>query len=463
MKKLLLLLFLLPIVVGQQACDPKQCSAKSQVTGTYFCKSDDLYAQYLEYYCAGNECVARTTDRLIEDCQLGCVLDRCVTCDAKDCEAKTGYYSPNFCKGDVFRVYREYYCATAQGCVFRESERLVEDCDEGVECTQGRCGLCDPLECNARDGFYGDDFCGISGNVYRQYRDYTCTKGKCAFSLQDIKIADCPHGCTDAKCALPRCIDCDSKDAFFGESYCKGNSVYRAFRDYFCGDIKCEFKDTEKKLEDCRDCSSGKCVIIKARNERVFEFDVKFSNETMERNLTMLPKRIFNGLLFGSNDMRIEADAFVKSVSFAVLDTNKLGEINVFADSDRVFSTNKAGLHSVLINKYANQIIVSSSSSGFIFWMPAVYDLGATVVTVLEEKTRRNEFAFALSKSEQDKLKSAEVIAWPASTRIILNGKVLESNAIDKGYLQLQNKIEFLSLINETFSRKATFKIVYEE
>jgi len=340
---------------------------------------------------------------------------------------------------------------------------LNESCDPDATCSQGKCGLCDPLECNTRDGFYDDNFCVPDGNVYRQYRDYYCTKDKCIFSLQNIKVADCSYACRDGECELPRCIACDSKDAFFGEPYCKGNSVYRAFRDYFCGGIKCEFNDTERKLEDCSQCDGGKCVITKAKNERLLEFDVTFSNESAEHNITFLPQRIFNGLLFGSNDIEIEANAFVKFVSFSIVDTNKLGELRVFADNQWVFSTTNLGFHRLEINKKVRLITVSSSSSGLIFWMPAVYDIGQTTAVTAVDKTRKNEFSFSLSGAEMNNFKSAEISAWPASTRIILNGRVLESNIINRDYLSRDNKIEFLSLINETVARKTVLKIVYEE
>lgn len=464
MKKLLLLLLVLPVAFAQQSCDPKQCSAQSRFTSEPFCSNDDVYSLYLEYYCSGNECVYRTTNRLIEDCQLGCSVGTCIRCNQAECEAKSGFHSNSYCSGNnVYRHYRQYSCEPNKGCDYTETQRLNQSCDADVTCSQGKCGLCDPVECNAKSAFYDDDFCMADSNVYRHYRAYRCSGDKCTFSQQEIKIADCKYYCDDGKCALPRCEPgCDSKDALFGQPYCRGNSVYRTFRDYFCGNIKCEFNDTEKKLEDCSKCSDGKCVVTKSRNERLFDFDVSFSNDTIERNITLPPARIFNGFLFGSNDLRIDTNAFVKSISFQILNTNKLGELSVLADSEKIFSTSKAGFYNVSVNRNVKMLTFSSSSSGLIFWMPAVYDLGHVNAGVIEDKTSKNEFAFALRKSELSNLKSAEIAAWPASTRIILNGKVLESNIIDKGYLQLQNKIEFLSLLNETFSRTIQLKIVYE-
>ncbi len=457
-----LLALLLPVVTAQ-SCDPITCASKSGITGSTFCRDNNVYSTYVDYYCASNECVSQAGDKLIERCTSGCSLGTCDICNETACRAKSGFYGSRFCKdNDVREMYRDYSCTFRDGCTFTETERTAETCKDST-CTDGRCGLCDPSVCTSQNGFYENRYCGSDRNVYQPFREYSCSLDRCIYKTKEIKLASCSFGCDSDECTITLCdAGCDSRNGFAGQPYCKDSDVYRKYRSYFCSFNSCEFNETERKVSDCQSCSNGQCAVTKTEKERLFEFDVSLPAGRVEKNVSAFPARIFNGFFFGNEGIRIAANAFVKSVSFDVLGTNGLGELSVFADGRKIASANKTGRYVVSVNKSVNQISISAASSGMVFWVPAVYDLGTTRVS-LEEEVSGNAFSFRLAKNELDSMKSAELVAKPANVRVSINGRDVTGNSIDKSFFGIDNEIEFTPLAKESVKGKAAIKIVYED
>ena len=287
-------------------------------------------------------------------------IDQCENCNDYD-----GYYGDFYCKyDDVYRIYRNYYCEDNE-CVYEEDERKIEDCEY---CEDGQCIECDSVDCDENDGYYGERMC-IHDDVYKTHRDYYCHYGKCTYKETYRKIEDCDYRCEHGECIIEcpnQCVDnvwfydgdfdgerchystkdCDDYDKEYGR-FCRSGDVYARFKDYYCTKNGCEYSVEEKKIEDCDkecrgwskwyriddfmertrtcysySCINGECVkrgeynLISRKEllptaqvverERSFEFSVNVSHSLVEKTLSSPDKSLHNGLLFGSNEIVIE-------------------------------------------------------------------------------------------------------------------------------------------------------------
>ena len=80
----------------------------------------------------------------------------------------------------------------------------------------------------------------------------------------------------DPGCDLCKGIDCPD-DTFVGEEYCKNGDVYQTYREYYCENGRCEYREKEKKVRDCEaGCENGECIspiperetLLRIANER---------------------------------------------------------------------------------------------------------------------------------------------------------------------------------------------------
>ena len=124
------------------------------------------------------------------------------------------------------------------------------------------CDPCKNKNCDQYDGYIGDYYCK-NGDVYRKYRDYYCEDGKCKYREEERKIEDCEYGCEDGGCIIDPCKNknCDQYDGYVGEKYCKNGNVYQKYRDYYCDKGECKYREEERKIEECKaGCENGECV-----------------------------------------------------------------------------------------------------------------------------------------------------------------------------------------------------------
>lgn len=457
----ILLVPVMSVVVFAQACDPVKCSSQSRLAGSPFCRNDNLYSAFVDYFCSSNECVSQVGEKLIEQCVSGCSGMSCVTCNQTACEAKSGFYGGRFCRAnDIRSVYRQYSCTFREGCTFQESERTVEACRDST-CTDGKCGLCDPSVCNSQDGFYEDEFCS-GNNIYRPFRDYSCNLDRCIFARKEIKTADCAYGCDSGKCTVTICdAGCETRNGFAGQPYCKGNDAYRKFRTHFCAFNSCEFNETERKLESCSGrCADGFCTGLPlVAKEKFIEFDLNLSAVAENVRVSRPPERLYNGLIFGRNDIAINVNGFVELLGFEVIGTNKLGKLQVFLDDANLRNVTEKGTYIILINSTAKVVRMSTTSSGLVFWTPAIYDLGRIELKAIQAKIRDNRFSFVLGP-EYAKFKSGEIDV-PESVTVLINGGKI-GKEFGKSSLRLdENEIVFESA--KPITAKAKLRIEYVE
>jgi hypothetical protein len=313
------------------------CCTLDGYYGDSYCKNDDVYRAYRDYYCKNNECVYDEEERKVEDCKY-CENGQCIECDQEECDKNDGYYDGRIClKDDVYKTYRDYYCSYGK-CVYTETYRKIEDCD--YRCEHGECIIECPNQCSGNVWFYEGVF---SGEV-------------CHYSMQN----------------------CNDFDKEYGR-FCQSGDVYARFKDYYCTKNGCEYSTQEKKVESCDDeclgwsswyrmdnseerartcysysCINGECIkrteysTVERKEllptaqilekEKSFEFPVNVSDNLVKKTLSSPDKSIHNGLLFGSDEIAIEfPESYVKYLTFSVEKTNLYAPLIVYLNNEIIY------------------------------------------------------------------------------------------------------------------------------
>jgi len=461
----------------------------------------------------------------IDECEgtsSSCGLEQCENCNSFD-----GYYGDFYCKyDDVYRIYRNYYCeSNEEGCSYSEEERKIEDCEY---CEDGQCVVCDTVKCDENDGYYDGRIC-IHDDVYKTYRDYYCSYGECVYTETYRKIEDCDYRCEHGECIIEcpnQCIDnawfydgvfsgeichysmkdCDDYDREYGR-FCKSGDVYARLKNYYCTKNGCEYSTEEKKIEDCDEeclgwsswyrmdgfmertrtcysysCINGGCVKIReyevisrkellptaqfVEKEKSFEFPVDVSHSLVKKTLSSPEKRLYNGLLFGSDEIVIEfPESYVKYLTFSVEETNLYAPLVIYLNDEVIYSefTGK-GNYAIRINRTVSGVLrIKADSSGWRIWAPAIYHLKNIDLFTESFAMNRNEFDFSLEK-ELENFKAARIVEWPDNTNIILNGNYFSGVAVEKDYLKEgKNIIIFEPFFNSSSEGIAKLNIWYDE
>jgi len=178
-------------------CDikAKDCG-KHKIKVVYEACDDDpvVYSRTFYIGCCCHSCS-------YDCCDSGC--DCRVNCDNKD-----GYVGARYCKnGNVYRKYRDYYYSKSRNvCLYTEKEVKIENCAGG--CSDGFCvPVCSAAACDKKDGFVGDSYCS-GGDVYQVYRDYYCSPQQgCLYKDVEKLKQTCPEGCLNGQCIPTSCKD----------------------------------------------------------------------------------------------------------------------------------------------------------------------------------------------------------------------------------------------------------------
>ena len=83
---------------------------------------------------------------------------------------------------------------------------------------------------------------------------YECEDGEC---VPDYIIEENCSECGYDPCADVTCPE----DSYVGEKYCKSGDVYRKYRDYYCENGECKYREEERRIEDCNyGCENSGCM-----------------------------------------------------------------------------------------------------------------------------------------------------------------------------------------------------------
>ncbi len=255
--------------------------------GHPYCDEDNLMQVKKEYACldagtANSSCSYTENIELKETCD-SCsdgICKEIICFSDSDC-GTDGYYEDRYCDGfNVMQDYREHNCinpgTVSSYCNHSESLMLRDSCS-------GSCvsGSCDDIVCYSdsdcgKDRYVGDRSC-LGGDVWQDYREYTClnagtASSSCTYSDDNERKKDCEFGCSSGICLADNSSDyicsLDSDcgtDGYILDSYCSGTDVYQNYRDWTCrnhstNDSYCAYKDTKQLKENCTSCLNGACV-----------------------------------------------------------------------------------------------------------------------------------------------------------------------------------------------------------
>jgi hypothetical protein len=446
--------------------------------------------------------------------------------DCENCNDYDGYYGDRYCKyGDVYRIYRNYYCENNE-CVYEEEERIMDECEY---CEEGQCIECDAADCDENDGYYGDRTC-IYDDVYRIYRDYYCSYGKCIYKESYRKIEDCDYKCEHGEC-IPECPNhcadnvwfydgdfdgemchysmknCEDYDKEYGR-FCKNGDVYANFKNYYCTKDGCDYDLEERKVADCDDkclgwsslytvgdglertrtcysylCMNGECVKKSeytsiARKEllptaqliekdKVYEFSVDVSHRLVKKTITSPENSIHNGLLFGSEEIVMEfPESYLKYIRFSVDETNLYAPLIIQLNDEVIYREfTREGNYIIKLNRTASGILkIRTESSGWRIWAPATYNLKGIELFTEAFSMVDNEFDFSLDSNVLDGFTAARITEWPENSNIILNSNHLPDTVINREHLvEGRNTIVFEPFFNSSSQGTAKLKIWYNE
>jgi uncharacterized repeat protein (TIGR01451 family) len=172
------------------------------------------------------------------------------------------------CVGNA--VYWFNSCGTQQ--------ELAQTCSGSQVCQNNQCVN---IACNASsdcgtNGYTGDPFCQ-SGNVYQNYKTYTCNNpGTASASCTSASNAQlkqtCASGqtCSGGSCANVACnsnTDCGTS-GYIDNPYCQSNDVYQIYKTYTCNNAGtasayCSNNSGAQKKTTCgvnQVCQNGQCI-----------------------------------------------------------------------------------------------------------------------------------------------------------------------------------------------------------
>jgi len=200
----------------------------------------------------------------------GCayVIDDGVTCVKTTCTD----HASKTCSGNA--VYWYNSCGTKQD--------LYQQCSSTQTCSNGTC-VDQTITCSSNsdcgaDAYTGSLFCQ-SGNVYQNYKTYTCNNaGTPSSTCSNATTAKLKTTCTtNQTCSSGSCVDqeitCSSNSqcgtsGYTGSAFCSGGDVYKTYKTYTCNNAgtvnsTCSNTTTDKLFTNCgssQTCSNGSCV-----------------------------------------------------------------------------------------------------------------------------------------------------------------------------------------------------------
>lgn len=328
--------------------------------------------------CQSNaDCQHNLTD---SDCFYNGICSGC-SCNYKhsDCPKNGTVLQAN---GSQTCYFGKRECSSTSGCVISTCQlRSGQVCDPGngcVSCNQADCG---------NSGSYFEDYKCSGNTVVAKHIIYYCNGTACSYSKSDAVIEQCQSGCDDGKCREQLCsiqgtyFDCNKYDGYYGGQYCQGNDTYGTYRDYSCVSNECQYNSSAIKQGACitnqNTGATGGLNVV--NNGQAATASNPNSSITSVTPPTSQGGRLYNGLFFGSNDITLDLGAQHSGyVNFTITKTNGLGKLWV-QSGKTIFTASEAGSYSIPFEN-AGSISLSATSSGWVFFMPTVYDVRQIVV-----------------------------------------------------------------------------------
>ncbi len=351
------------------------------------CVQSSLNCTYSCSLRCGAQCVTNT------DCQGNITGDICYfdgICNSCSCIYKQDDCpKPGTISAENRLCYYETRSCGTNGCSVQSCQLQEGDaCDPDTGCvyTSGHNNI--------------EDYSCKGNELHAKLISYFCNSTECFYSKNDALVERCSNGCNNGKCNEAYCnvygikTLCSLRNGFYGDRFCMGSNVYQNYRTYRCGTNECVFDDDARKVANCAECQAGRCVdpgqIIYVNYSRPnytkiqpdvahnVSFNLTPSHNIAPSGLQNRGGRVFNGLLFGSNEISIPITGNGQ-INFTVKQTNRLGALVVQADNKIILEGNVAP-DTYIVPFNASRIHIYTRSSGWFFFTPAVYDIRAITI-----------------------------------------------------------------------------------
>ena len=282
------------------ACGSNSDCGSNGLTGNAFCQDNNVYKNFITYSCNNpgtnlSYCSSSLTPQLTKTCSptQTCTNGSCTTVSIacrnnSECGAN-GYIGSPFCQGNS--VYKNYIINTCNNpgttqsyCSNSSLPQLTRTCTQNQTCSSGSCHdiviACGTNSDCGTNGYAGSPFCQ-SGNVYQNYKTYTCNNpGTADASCTNSTQAQLKNTCTQNQtCSSGSCInvniacntnsDCGS-NGLTGSLFCQSGNVYKNYKTYTClnpgiASARCT-NSTQAQLQDTctgnQTCYNGQCANI---------------------------------------------------------------------------------------------------------------------------------------------------------------------------------------------------------
>jgi hypothetical protein len=451
----------------------QNCDDLDREQGPRFCKDNDVYTKYRNYYCSGG-CSYRLEDRLVEKCAGSCSNGYCNYGYAAmgSCQALDGYYGNSYCKdNDVYKIYRDYY-QSGSICTFTQVEKLVQNCYG--PCVDGACRNGCQNNCSSMNGWY----CTSSG---RELRTYTCDYDEiCKYHVEESENVEfdrwvcsgyerqhiitrcingiinqqiteremCANGCSAGSCGSCNSDTCSRNSGFIGQRTCSSNNVYQTYRNYYCANEGCRYADSQRLVETCpAGCSAGSCncvgqncaiggCIKSCDTETTLNFAVSVSSAWKDKSYYIDSTDVYSGVLQGEKAVTPDLpDGVIHNISFRVTNTNDYGDILVFIGNEIVYHGRGIGTHTTVLEKEVSsrsKLKIVPESSWWKVWAPDTYELGDVWIYYTGKEIASDRFEFEIQDNNFDSFARGDIISWPAGTSIKLNGRTLQGSSFGR-------------------------------
>ena len=319
---------------------------------------------------ANSQCISNLTD---DSCQYAGSCSSCRCVYTEEYCPQNGTISSGYC------YYGNRQCGYTGCSVSKCALAAGQVCDPANGCVAGTNG----------ESF--EDYRCVNNDVYAKKTLYVCNATACSYSKYDTLVERCGQGCIDGRCDDGTCnlnglvFDCNRLDGYFGSRFCLGSAVYRTYRNYSCGGSECSYAETQIKEMDCNYCKDGTCSEMTNTDNNsnpVNKPAVNTSNDALPGRTLIMGKKIYNGWLFGRGDLAVSTKIGSRgTVNFTVADTNNFGTLSVVSGTNTLFY-GKPGKGNMLLHfsDSTGNIIFTTSSSGWLLFAPATYDVRYVVV-----------------------------------------------------------------------------------
>jgi len=512
---------------GQCDYNHENCDDKDGFYGTEFCKYGNVYQEYRNYYGSGSYCYYNSEDRLKESCSNGCSSGECINDNGERCEVDIDirnyqfapqtitvppgalvvwtnrgdrdqtvtsddniFNSGNIEPGEVYRRtflelgefdYHSSFSTDMQGTVrvSRYATCNNAGCDNrcvgnvwyyGGQTTDGCQNL--RLDCDSQDSNLGAPFCKDS-DVYVRYRDSSCSQsyGGCDSKIYDKKVQDCTGGCSNGQCigqGQPQPGVCENKCDAWSDWYRVDNQMERrqTCYSYIRAGSSCILSKTFTAIQRAPAGQVG----VSLEKEKSFQFGFNISQTRQDDQMTRDPTRLYNGLIFGSNEVRfsLAKGTYINKLSFNVDGKNNYGNLLVYLGDKLIYGKNPdTGYAEITVDETLDQdteLIIRASSSEWKIWAPNAFDLGKITLSVRTDVVEKDSFDMEIYQDEYDGFTKGEIQITPTDGfDIFLNGNRLANNQrFDKSDLKVGvNTFEFVPRPGRSYSGTVVVNVFY--